>query len=355
MLSAAAILIYREENILLKKKDTQTTEFLSLQNVWKAKHTIKQIVTKTPLVYSPILSSIAGKNIYLKYEHMHESGAFKMRGAANALLRLSEKEKSMGVTTFSTGNHGLAVALVAKKLGIRAVICVSARVPSSKLDRIRELGAELEIYGEGQDDAEQRCYELKKEQGLTVIPPFDHLDVIAGQGTIALELLEDLPSIDCVIGGLSGGGLLSGIGLVMKTTNPEIAVLGLSMEKGAVMHESLKAGNPVALNEYNTLADSLLGGLGKHNTYTFPLIKEYVDQSVLVSEETIAKGMALLYKHHHIVVEGAAAIGAGLVAEGILNIPGQTIAIVISGCNVDLESHYKAILPYISNNNSLLF
>lgn len=341
--------------MLLNNTNTITKDFLSLQNVWKARNTIKQIITKTPLVYSPILSSITGKNIYLKYEHIHESGAFKMRGATNALLQLSEKEKSVGVTTFSTGNHGLAIALVAKKLGIRAVICVSTRVPSSKLDRIRELGAELEIYGEGQDDAELRCYQLEQEQGLKVIPPFDHLDIIAGQGTIALELLEDLPSIDCVIGGLSGGGLLAGIGLVMKTTNPDIAVLGLSMEKGAVMHESLKAGNPVVLNEYNTLADSLLGGLGMNNTYTFPLIKEYVDQSVLVSEETIAKGMALLYKHHRIIVEGAAAIGVGAIADGTLNVPGQNIAIIISGCNVDLDSHYQAVLPYIANSSNPIF
>ncbi|GKU83631.1 hydroxyectoine utilization dehydratase EutB [Niallia sp. NCCP-28] len=338
-----------------KKISIIAKDILSLQKVWQAKNVIKGLINKTPLVYSPILSSITGKNIYLKYEHMHESGAFKMRGAANALLQLSPKEKTIGVTTFSTGNHGLAVAHIAKKLGIRAVICVSTRVPYSKLDRIKELGAELEIYGEGQDDAELRCYQLEQEQGLKVIPPFDHLDVIAGQGTIALELLEDLPSIDCVIGGLSGGGLLSGIGLVMKTTNPNIAVLGLSMEKGAVMHASLKAGNPVVLNEYNTLADSLLGGLGMNNSYTFPLIKEYIDQSALVSEETIAKGMALLYKHHHIIVEGAAAIGVGAIADRIINIPGQTIAIIISGCNVDLDSHYQAILPYISDKNNLIF
>ncbi|RKJ17398.1 pyridoxal-phosphate dependent enzyme, partial [Butyricicoccus sp. 1XD8-22] len=218
----------------------------------------------------------AGAEIYLKYEHIHDSGAFKMRGAVNAIYQLTEEQKKHGVTTFSTGNHGFAVALAAKKLGIRAVICVSKHVPQAKIERIKGLGAELEIYGDGQDDAEQRCYELQKEQGLTLIPPFDHPSVISGQGTIALEILEDLPSVHSVIGGLSGGGLLSGVGLVMKNTNPSIQVFGVSMEKGAAMYESLKAGKPVVVSEHETLADSLLGGIGDENKYTFSMVNQYV-------------------------------------------------------------------------------
>lgn len=321
---------------------------ITLQDVWKAKSTISAIIHKTPLIYSKALSEKAGAEIYLKYEHIHDSGAFKMRGAINAIYQLTEEQKKHGVTTFSTGNHGFAVALAAKKLGIRAVICVSKHVPQAKIEKIKGLGAELEIYGDGQDDAEQRCYELQKEQGLTLIPPFDHPSVISGQGTIALEILEDLPSVHSVIGGLSGGGLLSGVGLVMKNTNSSIQVFGVSMEKGAAMYESLKAGKPVVVSEHETLADSLLGGIGDENKYTFSMVNQYVDQSVLVNEETIKKGMAYLYKEHKIVVEGAAAVGIGAIIDNIISLKENTKnVVIISGNNVDLTSHLNAIKAYI--------
>ncbi|MBP1083838.1 hydroxyectoine utilization dehydratase EutB [Bacillus capparidis] len=325
-----------------QKKET----LISVQDVWKAKQAIGSIIQKTPLVHSPALSN-EHTNVYIKYEHLHDSGAFKMRGAVNAMLHLSEKQRSLGVTTFSTGNHGAAVALAAKKLGIRSCICVSKRVPQAKLEAIKKLGAELEISGDGQDDAEARCYELERKKGLTVIPPFDHPHVIAGQGTIALELLEDLPQVDCVIGGLSGGGLLSGIGMVMKHTNPSIEIIGLSMEKGAAMHKSLKSGQAVTVAEHPTLADSLLGGIGKNNQYTFNMAKRYVDRSLLIPEDSIAKGMAYLYKHHHIIIEGAAAIAAGALLDRLIEPSCSEIVLISSGCNVDLQTHAKAIQPYL--------
>lgn len=321
---------------------------ITLQNVWQAKKNLASHINKTPLIFSPKLSNLTNSEVYLKYEHLHESRSFKMRGAFNAISNLSPAQKSRGVTTFSTGNHGFAVALAAKKLGIRAVICVSKHVPRAKIEKIKSLGAELEIYGDGQDDAEQRCYELVKEKGLTVIPPFDHPEVIAGQGTIALEILEELPDVNCVIGGLSGGGLLSGIGLVMKTTNPDIKVIGLSMEKGAAMFESLKRGKPVTVREEPTLADSLLGGIGEKNQYTFKMVQQFVDQSILVGEEAIKKGMAYLYKEHNIVVEGAAAIGIGAILNNAVSLEENTKnVIIISGCNVDLDAHANAIEAYL--------
>ncbi|WP_342581084.1 hydroxyectoine utilization dehydratase EutB [Ureibacillus sp. FSL W7-1570] len=321
---------------------------ITLQNVWQAKKNLASHINKTPLIFSPKLSNLTNSEVYLKYEHLHESRSFKMRGAFNAISNLSPAQKSRGVTTFSTGNHGFAVALAAKKLGIRAVICVSKHVPRAKIEKIKSLGAELEIYGDGQDDAEQRCYELVKEKGLTVIPPFDHPEVIAGQGTIALEILEELPDVNCVIGGLSGGGLLSGIGLVMKTTNPDIKVIGLSMEKGAAMFESLKRGKPVTVREEPTLADSLLGGIGEKNQYTFKMVQQFVDQSILVEEEAIKKGMAYLYKEHNIVVEGAAAIGIGAILNNAISLEENTKnVIIISGCNVDLDAHANAIEAYL--------
>ncbi|WP_146550684.1 hydroxyectoine utilization dehydratase EutB [Rummeliibacillus suwonensis] len=330
------------KNSLIERKS------LTLQDVWEARSTISPIVKKTPLIFSAPLSNIFDAEIYLKYEHLHESGAFKMRGAVNAIHHLSSEAKSRGVTTFSTGNHGFAVALAAKKLGIRSVICVSTHIPQAKIDKIQSLGGQLEIFGDSQDDAEQHCYQLAKEQGLMIIPPFDHPHIIAGQGTMALEILEELPTVTNVIGGLSGGGLLSGVGLVMKTTNPSIEVIGVSMEKGAAMYESLKAGTPISVKESATLADSLLGGIGEQNIYTFKMVQQFVDHSILVPEETIKKGMAYLYKEHHIVVEGAAAIGVGAVIDGLIPIKKHSkMVIIISGCNVDLSAHAQAVQSYL--------
>ena len=334
--------------VKILKELLKDSKEITLQNVWQAKRTIASYINKTPLIFSPKLSSLTNSEIYLKYEHLHESRSFKMRGAFNAISNLTPDQKSRGVTTFSTGNHGFAVALAAKKLGIRAVICVSKHVPSAKIEKIKSLGAQLEIYGEGQDDAEQRCYQLVEEQGLTIIPPFDHSDVIAGQGTIALEILEDLPDVNCVMGGLSGGGLLSGIGLVMKSTNPNIKVMGLTMEKGAAMFESLKRGEPVSVKEEPTLADSLLGGIGDNNQYTFKMVQQFVNQPILVDEEAIKKGMAYLYKEHNIIVEGAAAIGIGAILNNLVAIDKNTKnVIIISGCNVDLDAHAEAIKAYL--------
>jgi len=334
------------------KAETQssTSKKITLQDVWKAKKAIAPIVQKTPLLYSQSLSSATQANVYLKCEHLHVSGAFKLRGAVNALVHLSPEQKAHGVTTFSTGNHGIAVATAAKKLGIQATICVSKHVPEAKSQLIQSLGAELKIAGESQDDAEAYCYKLEREQGLSIIPPFDHPDIIAGQGTMALEILEELPDVDCVLAGLSGGGLLSGISLVMKQTDPRIRVVGLSMEKGAAMYQSLHAGKPVIVEESATLADSLLGGIGYDNQFTFPLIQKYLDDALLIPETTIARGMAHLYSHHHMVIEGAGAISTGALLDHNVSIaPSSNVVLVISGCNVDLQEHASAIQPYLGN------
>ncbi|MGG7620597.1 hydroxyectoine utilization dehydratase EutB [Bacillus coreaensis] len=320
---------------------------LTIRDVWKAKKNIQGIVQKTPLVFSPVLSEKCGASIYLKCEHLHQTGSFKLRGATNMINSLSSEEKARGVTTFSTGNHGLAVAYAAKQLGIRAVICVSTRVPKAKSEAILKMGAELEIYGDGQDDAEKRCYELHYQEGLTIIPPFDHPLIIGGQGTMALEILEELPDVNGVIGGLSGGGLLSGVGVTMKQSDPSIKIIGVTMEKGAAMHASIASGQPVEVKEFHTLADSLLGGIGVDNQYTFPLVKKYVDDYVLIPESTIAKGMALLYEQHRMIVEGAAAIGVGALIDGLVKPPGDTTVVILSGNNVDLDSHIESIKLHV--------
>ncbi len=310
---------------------------VTIRDVWRAQKRIASIVSKTPLLFSQHLSDRLEANVYLKLENMQPTGAFKLRGAANKILSLTREEKNKGVATFSTGNHGIAVAHVAKAANIPATVCISRRVPQEKVKKLKRLGAHVEIVGDNQDDAEQYCYELEKQSGVTVIKPFDDPEVIAGQGTIALELLEECPEIDQAVIPLSGGGLLAGISLALKSTDATINITGVSMEKGAVMHESLKHGRPIVLKESDTLADSLLGGLGPDNRYTFSMVKQLMDKSVLVSEDSIAKGIMFMLEYHKMAIEGAAGAGIGWLL-GEESSKYKNIVLVISGNNVDHDT-----------------
>ncbi|WP_017729419.1 hydroxyectoine utilization dehydratase EutB [Halalkalibacterium ligniniphilum] len=318
--------------------------------IWEARKRIYQVVQRTPLIKSHYLSSLVNGNVYLKLENTHPISAFKIRGAANKILGLPFDEQQKGVTTFSTGNHGLAVAYIAKQLGMKAVICMSPRVPKAKIDRINELGAKIEIYGKSQDDAKVRCEQLRDEEGLTIIPPFDDKAIICGQATIGTELIEDLPTIDTAIVPLSGGGLLAGIGLALKSYNNAIDIVGTSMERGAVMHESLKAGKPIELEEEETLADSLLGGIGLSNQYTFPLVRAMIDQTELVSEEAILNAMGLLIDKHRLIVEGAAATGVAALLKEKQKYEKKNVVIIISGSNVDITVVYDVMKAYLNQN-----
>ncbi|GGC99564.1 hydroxyectoine utilization dehydratase EutB [Thalassobacillus devorans] len=317
-------------------ESVQTAD-VTFRDIWRAKKRIATIATKTPLLFSQPLSDRMGSHVYIKLENMQPTGAFKLRGAANKMLSLTEEERKKGVATFSTGNHGIAVAYVAGKNNIPATVCISKRVPQEKVKKLKELGAHVEIVGDNQDDAEQYCYELEKQSGITVVKPFDDPEVIAGQGTIGLEILEDCPEIDQAIIPLSGGGLLAGISLALKTTDPQINITGVSMEQGAVMHESLKHGKPIVLKEADTLADSLLGGLGPDNRYTFSMVKQLMDESVLVSEDSIAKGIMFMLEYHKMAIEGAAGAGIGWLLGEESN-KYKNIVLVISGNNVDHDT-----------------
>lgn len=323
------------------------TETITIRHIWEARKRIKPVINKTPLIKSPILSEHTNSSVYFKLENLQEIGAFKVRGAANKILTLTPEQQKVGVTTFSTGNHGLAVAYVAKQLGIKAIICISKRVPKAKIDAINSLGAQLEIYGNSQDEAGERCHQLVQEQGLTMIKPFDDPRVIAGQGTIGLELLEALPEIDTAIIPLSGGGLFAGIALALKETDPSIRVIGVSMGRAAVMHESLQAGKPIELEEKDTLADSLLGGIGLDNQYTFPLVQKYIDDVILVPEESIAKGMAFMLEKHRMAIEGAPATGIGALLDGKVKQAGKHIVSIISGNNVNIPVFLQAVKNHI--------
>jgi threonine dehydratase len=277
-----------------------------------------------------------GLKTSLKLENLQITGSFKLRGATNKILSLPESERVRGVITVSSGNHGLAVSYAASKLGLRAVICMSEKVPSNKVQAIQKLGAEIVIMGATYDEAEIHANHLKVQEGLTMVHPFDDLDIIAGQGTIGLELLEDCPEIDSVIIPLSGGGLLTGIALALKYTKPEIYIIGVTMDRGAAMVESLKAGKVVDIIEKPTLADALVGGIGLDNRYTFRLTQELVHETVLVSEEEIAHSMLYAFRKQNLIVEGGGAVGlAALLNRKVSNL-GKNIVVVISGGNVQI-------------------
>jgi threonine dehydratase len=316
---------------------------LTVNDVIAARKRIASLAKKTPLIDSPALSSLTGSKIRLKLENQQVTGAFKLRGAANKILSLSDAERDRGVITVSSGNHGKAVAYVARELGVSATICVPTPVPENKRQAIRDLGAELVVEGENADEAMAYADQLQAETGLTMVHPFDDLDIIAGQGTIGLEILEDFPEIDVVLVPLSGGGLMSGIAFALKSAKPSIHVIGISMDSGPAMVESLKAGHVVEIVETPPLADALAVGLNPDNQFTFPMVQKYVDETVLVSEEEIAEGIRFCFREHRMVVEGGGVVGiSALLVEKVDKLGGH-VAVVISGGNLSEEILSKVL------------
>lgn len=301
---------------------------------------IADMIRVTPVKPSASLSRIAGGPVWLKCEHRQETGAFKLRGASNAAARLGHVA---GVTTASTGNHGRALAHAARQLGLPAVICVSRLVPQNKLDAIEALGAEARVIGASQDEAFEEARRLKRDEGFALIPPFDHPDVIAGQGTLGLEILDQIPEAASIAVPLSGGGLLAGVALAAKSRRPDIRIIGISMERGAAMAASLAAGHPVEVQELETLADSLGGGIGLRNRLTFPMVRNLMDDLILLTEDQIADGIRHLSQQDGEMVEGAAAVGAGAILSGRLRADPGPLVLILSGRNIDPARHAAII------------
>ncbi|MCA0939935.1 hydroxyectoine utilization dehydratase EutB [Salipiger pacificus] len=309
---------------------------VTLDDIEAAAGRIRGMVRETPVKRSPSLSELAGGDVWLKCEHHQQTGAFKLRGAANAAARLG---KVAGVTTASTGNHGRALAHAARQLGLPAVICVSRLVPQNKLEAIEALGAEARVIGASQDEAFEEARRLEREEDFALVPPFDHADVIAGQGTLGLEILAQIPDAATLAIPLSGGGLLAGVALAAKSLRPDIRIIGISMERGAAMAASLKAGRPVEVEELETLADSLGGGIGLDNRLTFGMCRALMDSLILLTEAEIAAGLRHLAREDGETVEGAAAVGAGAILAGKLRAESGPLVLLLSGGNIDPARH----------------
>ncbi|NLE46628.1 MAG: threonine/serine dehydratase [Chloroflexi bacterium] len=309
---------------------------LTLRNIYEAREAVAQFAIRTPLIYSPCLSTGCGAETFLKPENLQPTGSFKIRGAANKLAHIPEEERRRGLVTVSSGNHGRAVSFVAKRLGIPATVYLSENVPQNKVQAIRELGSRVVVRGSSYDATERWSYEAERRLGLTRVHPFDDPLVIAGQGTIGIEIIEDLSEVDAVVVPLSGGGLASGVALAVKSFDPAIRVIGVSMARGPVMYRSLQAGHPVEIEEEDTLADALAGGIGLDNQYTFGLVRELVDEVVLVSEEEIAQAMILSLTMHGQVLEGGGAVGIAALMHGRISGLGARVVVITSGANVDI-------------------
>ena len=316
----------------------------TLQDANQANARIKPMIWQTPVIAASDLAEKTGAaGIHLKLECLQNTGSFKVRGAANKILSLTDREKKSGVITFSTGNHGRAVAYVARQIGIQAVVCLSEHVSSYRAEMIRNLGAEVSVKGHSQDEAEKNYQELITSRGLVPVVPFDDPMIIAGQGTIALEILAKLPDTDVLLIQLSGGGLLAGMAMVAKSINPGVHVVGISLEQSPAMLESLKAGLPVQVEEKDSLGDSLLGGIGFDNQYTLPMVEKFADEHLLIAEDEIKDGMFYIFEKHRLIVEGAAAVGVGALLNQQINVKGKNVVTLLSGSTINSEEYLRII------------
>ncbi len=314
---------------------------MTLADILSARHRIRGVADNTPFIPSPFMSAVAGHDFLMKMESMQPVGAFKLRGAMSAVMALPDDVR--GVTCCSTGNHGRGVAFAANRRGIKAVICMSELVPQAKVDGIRELGVDVRIIGTTQDQAMHESQRLCAAEGLVEISPFDDPQVIGGQGTIGLEMLEARPDLDMILVPLSGGGLAAGVATAAKAINPDVQVIGITMERGAAMYESIRAGKPVEVSEYSSLADSLGGGIGLQNRLSFPICRDLLDDTVLVTEDEIRHAMQVMFYEDRIVAEGASVVGQAAMLAGKLPQPKGPVGTIVTGRNLDMPTFAKIV------------
>ena len=314
---------------------------INLEKIKKAQRDISPYINRTPLIFSNYLSQ--NRTVKLKLESLQITNSFKLRGATNKLLSLTDDQKNKGVIAVSTGNHGKGVAYAASVLGIKSTIYMSSMVPQYRKEAIEALGAKVEIVGLNSDEADLHAKQLSKDKDITLVHPFDDEEVITGQGTVGLEMLEDYPEVDTIIIPTSGGGLIGGIALAIKLQKPSVKIIAVSMERGPSMYESLKIGKPTDVEELETLADCLGGSIGLDNKYTFKIAQDMIDDFVLVNEEKIAEGIKFNFMEHKLVTEGAAATGVMVVKDNMSNKLGKNIISLICGGNIDSKLFNKII------------
>lgn len=315
---------------------------ITSSDIRAARDVIHRDFQYTNVIASPSLSKRCGQPIMLKLENQQIIGSFKIRGAAHAIDKLNSSQREKGVICVSSGNHGRGLAYACSKAGIRSIVCMSRLAPQNKIDAIKALGAQVRIIGNSQDEAQVTVDEMIESHSFTYLSPFDHPDVISGQGTIGLELAEQIADLRSVLVPVSGGGLAAGIAIALKSINPDIKVIGISMERGAAMHDSIHAGKPIEVDELPTLADALGGGIGLDNSFTFDIVRSMVDEMILVSEREISQAIRHAYWEERQIVEGAGAVAISALLSGKF-VPAGPTAALISGGNIDIKLHHRII------------
>lgn len=305
---------------------------LTLDNVYRASNVLKPVVRKTDIIYAPKLKK--GYELYLKTENLQITGSFKVRGSYYKMSRLSAEEKARGVIACSAGNHAQGVALSAQKNGIKAVICLPDGAPISKIEATKSYGAEVCLVEGVYDDAYNKALSLRDEKGYTFIHPFNDEDVIAGQGTIALEVADQLPDLDAIIVPIGGGGLISGIAYTMKSINPNVKVYGVQAAGAPSMYKSVKDGEIEELDSVSTIADGI--AVKKPGDLTYEICSKYVDEIVTVSDDEISAAILALMEQHKLVTEGAGAVAVAAAMFGKLDLEGKKTVCLLSGGNIDV-------------------
>lgn len=319
---------------------------LMIDKVYHAANVLKSVARRTDLIAAPEICE--SKNIWLKTENLQITGSFKVRGAYYKISQLSEEEKAKGVIACSAGNHAQGVALAAQKNGIKATICIPDSAPISKVEATKSYGAEVILVPGGYDDAYAYAVEKQKENGLTFIHPFDDEDVIAGQGTIGLEIIDQMPDVEAVIVPVGGGGLISGVAFTIKTLFPNCKVYGVQAEKAASMSRSLKKGEPITLRHSATFADGIAV---KHpGDITFAMTKQYVDEIVTVTEDEIASAILFLMERQKLIAEGAGAVSVAAAMSNKLNLNGAKTVCLLSGGNIDVNILSRVITRGLVNS-----
>lgn len=314
----------------------------TLETVRRAASRISQMVRRTPLERSRWLSS-QNRNVFLKFESLQTTGSFKLRGSAAKLTSLSGAERAKGILTVSAGNHGLAVSYCADALNLDATVVVPESASQAKVDAIRRYSVKLIKRGAGYDEAERAARQMEKETGLTFISPYNDPEVIAGQGTVALEIFEDLETLGAIVVPIGGGGLIAGVAIAAKSIKPGIKVFGVEPEASPTMTAALNAGKIVEISEDPTIADGLAGNV-EPDSITFPIIQELVDDVLLVSERDIRESLARIAGEDHLIIEGSAAAPIAALAKP--QVQHGDIAAVITGRNITMRAFAEVIKEF---------
>ncbi len=321
-----------------EKKNTpapeEIAEATTIADIYRAAKQLEGITVKTSLLHSDFFSESCGNEVYIKPENLQHTGAFKLRGAYNRISQLTKEDQAKGVITASAGNHAQGVAFAAQKLGVKAVICMPATTPILKVEATRAYGAEVVLHGDSFDDAYAHSLTLQKKHGYVYIHPFNDLEVILGQGTTALEIIDALKDVDAILVPIGGGGFASGVALATKLVNPGVRVIGVEPENAACMKAALDSGKITTLKSSDTVADGC--AVKTAGTLTFAFCKKYLDEIITVSEMEIMGSLLSLIEKHKLIGEGAGVLSLAALAK--LPFKGKKVVAIVSGGNIDIST-----------------